>query len=186
MKFKEWFETKLTVGSYPYINNSRFESKEFDYCINVSDEFYVNIDASINELGCKTHWFPMNECKKDNGLNSIYGAMVILLHAERNNKRVYLHCHAGIHRSQLVKCAYYYMRTGQHLDNKFGSFINQLIADCTRGYLPPKNETESFLSYLGEKLKNETFNVNTDSKILIVSSFGGTLDDCKINSIRNF
>jgi hypothetical protein len=175
MKFKEWFENKLTVGVYPYMNNQWFKAGDYDFCINVSDEFYFNYDKQIISSGCKTFWFPMNECRKDNGLNSIYGAMVILFNAEKEGKRVYLHCHAGIHRSQLVRCCYYFLRTGQQLDTNWSAFINQLLADCARGYLPPKNETEDFLNYLGQELQN-----------LKEGLMGGTLDNCKINTIRNF
>ena len=184
MKFKEWFETKLTVGAFPMLCNTRFNPDDYDYCVNVSDEYYFNIDS---EIGIKTFWFPMNECKKDNGLNSIYGAMIVLSKAERENKRVYLHCHAGIHRSQLVKCAYYYLRTGKHLDNNFSGFINQLIADCSRGYLPPKNEIEVFLSNLSKSIQNNYFTVNTNQVGIITDvGYGGLLDECKINSLRNF
>ena len=175
MKFKEWFENKLTVGAYPYMNNQWFKASDYDFCINVSDEFYFNYDKQIRDARCNTFWFPMNECRKDNGLNCIYGAMVILFNAEKEGKRVYLHCHAGIHRSQLVRCCYYFLRTGQQLDNNWSSFINQLLADCERGYLPPKSETEDFLNYLGIQLKN-----------FKGIPMGGILDDCKIHAVRNF
>ena len=172
MNFKNWFENNLVVGSYPYMNNYTFNADNYDICINVSDEYYFIYDKKILDSGCVTYWFPMNECKNDNGINSIYGAMVILYNAEKENKKVYLHCHAGIHRSQLIKCCYYFLKTGEQLDNHWSSFINQLIADCSRGYLPPKLETESFLTNLGLQLKS------FDGKPM-----GGTLDDCKLNSI---
>jgi hypothetical protein len=175
MKFTEWFENRLIVGAYPYMNNIYFNAKEFDLSINVSDEFYDNFDKQIIENGCKSFWFPMNECKKDNGVNSIYGAMVILFNAEKEGKKVYLHCHAGIHRSQLVRCCYYFLRTGKQLDNNWSSFVNQLLADCARGYLPPKNEMEDFLNNLGKRL--ESFNGRP---------MGGLLDTCKIETLRNF
>lgn len=175
MKFKEWFDKKLIVGAYPIMNNRYFDAKDYDYCINVSDEFYFTIDFQISQFGCKTFWFPINECKKDNGVNSIYGAMVILYNAEILNKKVYLHCHAGIHRSQLVRCCYYFLRTGEQLDNNWSAFINQLLADCARGYLPPKGEMESFLSQLGQRLP-----------MVKEELMGGLLDDIKIQTIRNF
>lgn len=175
MPFKNWFENKLTVGAFPLFKNEGFDPKEYDYCINVSDEYYSEIDFEISIVGCKTFWFPMNECKKDNGLNSIYGAMVILHDAESRDKSVYLHCHAGIHRSQLVKSAYYFLRTGEHFNHIYGSFINPLYHDCTKGYLPPIKEMESFLGILARKLKN-----------LKPRLMGGALDDCKICSIKTF
>lgn len=171
MKFKDWFSEKLTIGGFPFINtNQGFTLSDFDIIINVSDEYYP--EHQINGF-----WFPMNEAKKDVGLNSIYGAMLILHNAEKENKLVYLHCHAGVNRSRAVQAAYYYMRTGQQLMVDTNGFINRLCAMCNRGYLPPKDEMESFLSLLGRYLGGDLQN----NKIM-----GGLLDTIKIETIRNF
>jgi len=115
----------------------------------------------------------MNECRKDVGLNSIYGAMCILFLAEREDKYVYLHCHAGINRSQCVKAAYYFMRTGEQLAEDQQGYMNRFLAMCGRGYLPPKTESEKFLTYLGKQLVADNM-------------MGGLLDECKIETINNF
>lgn len=86
----DWIEEKLKIGGFPIKVNFTFNPDEFDYIINVSDEFYVNIHNS------KTFWFPMNEVTNDMGINSLYGALYIMFIAEKENKSVYLHCHAGI------------------------------------------------------------------------------------------
>ncbi len=120
----------------------------------------------------------MNECKRDIGLNSIYGAMVVLFTAEKTNSKVYLHCHAGVNRSQTVRAAYYYLRTGHHYDPEIKrGFINQLYANCTRGYLPPMAEMESFLNQINIKL-----NTDLQQRQLM----GGFLDTAKIEAINNF
>ena len=31
MKFREWFENKLTVGSYPYMNNQFFKAGDYEF-----------------------------------------------------------------------------------------------------------------------------------------------------------
>lgn len=177
-KFKEWFTRNLIVGGFPYENNSQFNVTEYDYVINVSDEYYTNHHLLLIVNNIMSFWFPMNECKKDIGLNSIYGAMVILFQAEKNNCKVYLHCHAGVNRSQTVRAAYYYMRTGQHYEAELRrGFINQLYANCSRGYLPPMAEMEKFLNEIGMKLNSDL----QKRKLM-----GGMLDDIKINSINNF
>lgn len=171
--FNKWFDSKLEVGSFPFMNNGRFEPKEYDYVINVSDEFYIEHYMPIITVGVNYHWFPMNEAKKDAGLNSIYAAMVILHLAESKNKRVYLHCHAGVNRSPTIAAAYYYMRTGEHQQKDTNTYANRLLAMCARCYLPPKSEMEKFLSLLGDRLNKNGMN-------------GGMLDKIKLQTINNF
>ena len=99
--------------------------------------------------------------------------MVIMHQAEKTGSRTYLHCHAGINRSKAIQAAYYYMRIGRHLQQTNNGFINKLVAMCSRGYLPPKAEMESFLTLLNKKICAPGFN-------------GGCLDDVKIDTISNF
>ena len=95
----------------------------------------------------------------------------------KENKTVYLHCHAGINRSQTVRAAYYLMRTGEQLQSNDNGYINKLVAMCNRGYLPPKTEMEKFLIQLGKQL---------DGNLISSELMGGLLDDCKIETINNF
>ena len=171
MKFLEWFEKKLIVGAFPVKVNKRFNPDDFDIVVNVSDEWYFDIEQELREKFIHTYWFPMNECKRDIGLNSIYGAMVILSRAEQRNLSVYLHCHAGCNRSRVVQAAYYFMRTNHQLETDRGGFVNMMVAACSRGYLPPKAEMEGFLGNVASNLKNMQ---------------GGILDICKVNTINNF
>lgn len=179
MNFKEWFENKLTVGAFPILVNKDFVT-EYNYVINVSDEFYALVHNSILYGKCKTFWFPMNEKKRDIGLNSIYGAMIILLQAEKENASVYLHCHSGRNRSRLVKACYYYMRTGEQISDpskdKEGKedekYLNRLHRASTRGYIPPMTEMEEFL----RNIKNNLAQKGMNDRIL---------DDCK-KTINNF
>ena len=175
MKFQEWFDKNLVVGAFPILNNEFYNSKDYDYVINVSDEYYNDIFDKIrnHNLYIKSFWFPMNEVKKDVGLNSIYGAMVILFEAEKQNKKVYLHCHAGVNRSKCVQAAYYYMRTGKQLEVETNGYINRFVAMCSRGYLPPKTEAEKFITEVGKQLQANNM-------------MGGILDHCKLETINNF
>lgn len=170
-KFKDWFENNLTVGAFPYRQNPKFEQSNYDIVINVSDEWYIDTEMQLRETFINTYWFPMNEAKKDIGINSIYGAMVILSHAEQRNLRVYLHCHAGVNRSRIVQAAYYFIRTNHQLEIETNNYINRLVAACSRGYLPPKAEMESFLGKVASLTKRMS---------------GGILDMSKIGTINNF
>jgi hypothetical protein len=171
VKFKNWFKNQLIVGAYPFINNTNFKKEMYDIIINVSDEFYPKYELS------DYFWFPMNEAKKDVGLNSIYGSMVILFGAEMNNDTVYLHCHAGVNRSKVIQACYFYMRTGNQLEVDSNGYVNRLCAMCARGYLPPKAEMEKFLSLLGKYLQSD---------LQKNEMMGGMLDTIKLETINNF
>lgn len=177
IKFQEWFEKKLVVGSYPYMVNVTFKPKLYDVIINVSDEWYPSIDSKHNEwIRCESHWFPMSEFKKDMGTNSIYGAMVVLWYAEQSDYMVYLHCHSGSNRSWTVAAAYYFLRTGQHLDKPTRKgYVNKLHQNCSEGLLPPLNETENWLN----AIKNDLSEADMKMKI-------GILTLSKVNHIINF
>ena len=172
-KFLTWFSSKLFQGAFPYIVEKNFNCSSFDIIINVSDEWYPETESNL-EHSTRYYWSPMNECKKDIGLNSIFGAMLILLHAEQNNLKVYLHCHACRNRSEIVKCCYYFMRTGKQLETEQNGFINRLVAACSRGYLPPRAEMESFL---------KDIQIQYNDKL---EMRGGILDLIKIEHIHNF
>ena len=168
MKFKEWFEKDLIVSMFP---DADFHYGNYDCIINVSDEYKPECAMLASVNNCRYFWFPINERKRDVGLNSIYGACCILHLAESGKSKVYLHCHAGVNRSQAVRAAYHYLRTGKHHNYEYGGFINPLLAMCGRGYLPPKAEMEEFLSELSKQLRQNKY-------------MG--LDMIKIETIKNF
>lgn len=166
----DWFNTKLNVGSYPYLH-SHFFNNNYDYIINVSDEYYWETDKKLQVNSSKTFWFPMSETVCDIGLNSIYGALVILYNAEKENKSVYLHCHAGTNRSEIVRAAYYYMKNNKQFDAKNSdiSYLNRLVKACYEKKLPTLEYTEQFLTLLGKFLNN--FNGEP---------MGGLIDEIKL------
>lgn len=174
-KFQQWFTKKLTVGSYPYHENVGFSPKLYDVIINVSDEYYPEIDENHTRTRlCQVHWFAMSEFKKDMGLNSIYAAIIILWYAEQKGDNVYLHCHSGSNRSWTVAAAYYFFRTGAHLDKSTKrGYINKLHQNCAEGMLPPILEMERFLLAVREDLKDDKMK-------------NGILSMAKVNTIVNF
>lgn len=168
-QFTDWFQKKLIVGAFPYLVNIEFNPLDYGYVINMSDEFYDRFHSPL--FPAKTFWFPMNERRRDIGLNSIYGAMVILSQAEKQNEPVYIHCHSGRNRSRIAHACYYYMRTGNQLQDGNEKYINRLHRASVRGYLPPMAEMEEFLRNVAKSIDNMK---------------GGNLDKCKLGTINNF
>jgi hypothetical protein len=86
-------------------------------------------------------------------LSSIYGALFILWQAEQAQQRVYLHCQAGVNRSQTVADAYYFLRTGKHRPRrawaKGPATRNALQRNCDNHALPPLPEMEAWLRAIG-------------------------------------
>lgn len=179
MNFKTWFDTMLVVGAYPlFDDHDKTGYDRFDVIINVSDEYYPDInDTLVRKHNCVTHWFPMNEGGHDNGVNSIYGACYVMRLAEKNGQKVYLHCHAGIHRSRVVQAAYYFMRCHNHYEGyRYNGYDTAMHYDCAMGYLPPLREMESFLG----KASNAHKRFYHENCRLA----GGSLDDSKLGYVK--
>lgn len=174
-----WKKRSLRVSQRPEIScfKRRGVFEEIQVVINVSDTYDFGFALMLRDDGITPYWFPMNESKKDIGLNSLYGVLCVLYYCEMRDLSVLVHCDAGENRSPLVVQAYHYMRTGVHavedIDN--GRWINRLVRACSRGYLPPQAELEKFLSRLMVDLKN--------SSGLVI---GGNLDKIKSETIFNF
>lgn len=140
VKFKDWFTNKLFVSRFP--TPKEIKNSNFDVFINVSDEYICSCHLAAVQSNKLSFWFPMNETTKDMGLNSIYGALQIMYEAELENKKVYLHCHAGANRSPTVMECYYFMRTGEFLELK----NSRLKSNIEQGHLPCINSLKKFLN----------------------------------------
>ena len=156
-KFEHWLNNSLKVRPYPNLLDlaNKYIIGETQIIINVSDSIKPEIYSTVREMGLEYFWFPMNESIFDIGLNSIYGACVVLWNAEQENKQVLVHCWGGNNRSQIIVQAYYYIRTNNHLITEYKGCINQLIYNCEKGYLPPINKMEKFLDELSLKFQME-------------------------------
>jgi hypothetical protein len=177
--YKVWKDRSLRVSRVPEISDFVLGGifEEIQVVINVSDEYDFGAARCYNDEGITYYWFPMNEVKKDIGLNSLYAAMCVLRYCEEECLNVLVHCAAGTNRSPLVVQAYHFLRTGKQVveDIDGGRWDNRLIRACVRGYLPPQKELEKFLYELGKH-----FNEKGHRKV------GGSLDKIKRNTIFNF
>lgn len=149
--FKAWFANRLLVGGMPNPTdvdpNGRLADREV--FINVCDVYDGPVTRQIAMLGAQAHWFPLGEIV---GLcvGSIYGALNMLFSAYVRDRPVYLHCAAGINRSQTVADCFYFMLSGEHRPNPFRHIGTQepgvmLRRNCDRGKLPPLALVENWL-----------------------------------------
>ncbi len=198
-KFSDWFFENLKVMRYPMPGELRVLFGE-THVINVSDEYIpaCHTECLNNTRASKEriyyHWFPLNECVGQMGINSIFAAMVVLHEAELKNANVLLHCHAGVNRSAMIREAYYFMRTGKHLREFYlheGILMNfhdanksttekvtedsrekpnMLLNNIRQGLLPSAVLMEKFLKVLGTRLE-ETMD--------LAASRGGLLTQLK-------
>lgn len=162
--FNDWFNQNLKVSRYPVPKECK--EMNFDYIINVSDEFIDSCMEMALKGGKRYFWFPLNECTSDIGINSIYGALQILYQAEKKNKKVYLHCHAGSNRSPTVAECYYKMRTGRYMGKKNARVLDNIES----GHLPSIRKMNIFLKECSSSFKRDD------------SQRGGYLDSCKLKA----
>ena len=159
--YKQWAAADLCVGPYP--NHTDLDAggplSDLDVFINVSDEYRSAHELQLNTLEKASHWFPMGEQRGTMPLASIFAALVILRFCETHQLRVYLHCAAGINRSQTVADCYHYLREEglSHRDKHTvrakvrGLSLNTLQTNCEYGVLPPLVEVERWLLRLSEQ-----------------------------------
>jgi hypothetical protein len=151
MEFKDWFSSCVKVGGYPNHRELDPEGRlrAFEVFVNVSDEYNAELAERLVAEGHQSHWFPLGEawglC-----LASIYGALYVMREAEKRGKRVYLHCHAGINRSQTVADCYYFMRTGEHRPRPWvdGDERNALQRNIGNNVLPDTFTVEGWLKQM--------------------------------------
>jgi len=99
---------KLDIGNHPDIYpNGRDIFYDYDTIINVSDDPFKTLTRKNQSNMCQTHWFPINEFGYWTYQPFFWIAHILTENVDKDN-RIYLHCHAGAHRSPMM--AYVYLR----------------------------------------------------------------------------
>ncbi len=147
MEIKDWIKDHIIVTGFPNSKEIRSDGiySDCNVFINVSDEFYLGNSEEIMKEGKLNYWFPMGESGSSMGLNSIYGALNVIYEVHKWNPewKILVHCQAGRNRSPLIKSAFHYMMTNEHLPIK--AIDNRLITNCNNNHLPSLEKIEKFL-----------------------------------------
>jgi hypothetical protein len=100
---------KINIGDHPQVYEHEYETMmDHDVLMNVSDEGpYGSIDIPKKII----HWCPINEFGYW-GYHTFFWTVRVLDEAIEYDKRIYLHCHAGAHRSPMI--GYLYLRSLGH------------------------------------------------------------------------
>ena len=148
---KDWFYNKVTVSKFPEL--ASIHAGEFDtykFRINVSDIYKPEVDEAFLRIGIQNNWFPLGEAF-GMPLESIYGALQIMREAERQDRSVLLHCHAGRNRSVLIADCYYFLSTMKHREQDQKGLLyaqnssNRVMLNVNDGQLPGIYKIEEFL-----------------------------------------
>jgi len=140
---QSFIENNIIVDRFPVSKEIKEGGKYADcqVVINVSDEFYLGNSEEIMKEGKLNYYFPMGESGDLMGMNSIYGALHVLhqIYTWNPDWKVLIHCQAGRNRSPVIKHAFNYMMTGEHIPE------NRLLYNCEKKHLPEIAKMELFL-----------------------------------------
>ena len=120
--------------------------------VNVSQRFDEHIANELAKRGVEYHHLPLDEEVNDIGWKNIKKAVVIILQADKEGKRVVVHCDFGQHRSRLVVEAFHFAKFGTHFSDSYHDYDNHLIYNCRCNHLPPLEVVEQELRELSEQL----------------------------------
>ena len=137
---------KLSDVKNPYIFG------ETKHIINMCDYREPEVIDLIHSKGGTFDWFPTEEQPMD--VNAILKAVAKLAEYDKDGTPIIVHCMGGNNRSRTVVEAYYFSKTGTHLEDMYRGYLNHLHYNCESGYLPPLKEMEQLLL----SLKNNPLN----------------------------
>ncbi len=132
---------KISIGSHPNQESDIEEYiKNYDLVLNVSDEPYF-------PKSNKVHFFPINEVGEWFP-QTFYWFIHLMNDAVAENKNVYVHCHAGIHRSPMM--VYVYLRSLGHTAEE-----SEILMEGNKSFAILGNETYdiSFEKFLERDIK---------------------------------
>lgn len=176
---------KITVRPFLKLSdvNNHYIFGETKHVINMCDYREPEVIDLIHSKGGTFDWFPTEEQPMD--VNAILQAVAKLAEYDKDSTPIIVHCMGGNNRSRTVVEAYYFAKTGTHLEDMYRGYMNHLHYNCESGYLPPLKEMEKLLSNSTiTKMKHTDILLND---VLALIRDNNILDgDLYIKHIRDF
>jgi len=126
---------KIDIGTHPTANTVTpprpGELDKYNFFVNVSDDE----PYQMNKPDTEVHWFPVNEFGYWT-YQPFYWITRLMDRAVEEKKDVYLHCHAGAHRSPMM--GYLYLRSLGHNPDEAFKLLEEgwkVGADVTKNWL---------------------------------------------------
>lgn len=142
---------KISARCFPTIadlNNPWIFPADVAVVISVTPHYESKVVEAMQAKGISFYHFPLEEEVDDIGWENIKKAVAIILKADKEDKRVVVHCDFGQHRSRLVIEASHYAKYGEHFADEYKGFANHLIYDCMSHHLPELSVVEKDLQKL--------------------------------------
>lgn len=130
----------MTVGD---ANNKWILTEDTKHVINVCMHQSQEAIELIKAKGATYDWFPTDERPMD--VDVVLQAVAKLAEYDRDGSHIIVHCLHGNNRSRTVVEAYHYAKLGTHYEDEYQGYMNHLIWNCAKGYLPPLQEMEKML-----------------------------------------
>ena len=147
---------KISARNFPTfadLRNPWIFSKDVAVVVCVS-QYYDEILVEIMESrGTEYHYLPLEEEVDDIGWENIKKAVAIVLQADKEDKRVIVHCDFGQHRSRLIVEAFHFAKFGTHFVDEYHGCDNRIIYNCLNHHLPPLEIVEQELKQLIQTIK---------------------------------
>jgi hypothetical protein len=121
---------KIHIGNHPHYNENDEEGilNSYDAIVNVSDDPAYGLDGNA-----RIYWFPISEFGYWTYQPFFWFVKLMDHHLEKQD-RIYVHCHAGIHRSPMM--VYLYIRSlGFSPDEAYSKFNASFSSDENTNWL---------------------------------------------------
>ena len=142
---------KISARNFPTsadLRNPWIFSKDVAVVICVSQRYDEVLVETLKHRGVEYYYLPLDEEVDDIGWENIKKAVSIVLQADREDKRVIVHCDFGAHRSRLIVEAFHFAKFGYHFVDSYHGYDNRIIYNCSCNHLPPLEIVEQELRVL--------------------------------------
>jgi protein-tyrosine phosphatase len=136
---------KISARNFPTpadIRNPWIFPNDVAVVICVSQYYDETLADVFKQRGAEYHYLPLEEEVDDIGWENIKKAIAIILQADKEDKRVVVHCDFGAHRSRLVVEAFHFAKFGEHFSDEYHGYSNRIIYNCSNHHLPPLEVVE--------------------------------------------